>query len=50
VRTHTPAANITTIGGIGMMTKTEQEAFWRFELKPLALLIRVFIARGDYAK
>lgn len=33
-----------------MMTKTEQELFFQFKMKPLALMVRVFIARGDYAK
>jgi hypothetical protein len=33
-----------------MMTETEKGAFWRFKLKPLALMIHVFIARGDYAQ
>lgn len=31
-----------------MMTSTEQEAFFRFKMKPLPLLQMVFVARGDY--
>jgi hypothetical protein len=30
------------------MLPSKREAFWKFKMKPLPLMIRVFIARGDY--
>jgi hypothetical protein len=32
-----------------MMTQSEQEAFFKFKMKPVPLTIKVMAARGDYS-
>lgn len=33
-----------------MMTETEKELFFHFKMKAIPLMIKVFIARGDYMR